>query len=152
MQSENLNNQSDPPSLESAQYSVPYTMVTAALLGEKALSPMTPDGLHLPYVVALAKKNKVRHDPALDTLFPTQNPLRVRISTISGIYAEYVTAPWGEPDTPPSREELVRKFHDLARGKLPEQQISAIVSGVENLLSGTADPLLKALAGHKISA
>jgi len=145
LQSANLNNLADPTSLESAQYSVPYCMAVAAVLGEEALSPLSLAALHNPHAVALADKITVSHDTKLDPMFPAQNPSRVRVITTEATFEEFVSAPWGEPDSPPSRAELVQKFRGLAEGRLSQEQVDAIVAGVEVLREGTAGSLLDAL-------
>ncbi|MGR3291960.1 MAG: MmgE/PrpD family protein, partial [Paracoccaceae bacterium] len=113
-QSANLNNLADPPTLESAQYSVPYCMAVAAVLGENSLAPLTGENLHNPAAVKLANKITVEHDTKLDPLFPAQNPSRVIVSTAGGAYKYMFTSPWGEPDSSPSQAEILRKFHILA--------------------------------------
>ena len=144
-QSANLNNLSDPPTLESAQYSVPFCVAVAAVLGEDALTPMSVDAIGNASVIALAEKITVIHDKSLDPMFPSQNPSRVFVTTPASKFEDFVAAPWGEPDRAPSRAELVEKFHTLAKGRIPPQQADAIVAGVAGLRVGSVAPLLNAL-------
>ncbi|OED50454.1 hypothetical protein AB838_02135 [Rhodobacteraceae bacterium (ex Bugula neritina AB1)] len=150
LQSARLNNLADPPSLESAQYSVPFCMAVAAVLGEKALSPMVADVLSVPSVVRIAELITVTHDSSLDPMFPDQNPSRVIVTTASHEFKEFVASPWGEPDDPPSRVELIDKFHNLADGQISNQQTDAIISGINSLRRGTVAPLLNALQSQPI--
>ena len=76
-----------------------------------------------------------------------QLPARVFVATASGTFDLLVTVPWGEPDRPPDRADLVAKFQTLARGRIPEHLGSNIVAAVEGLRDGMAQPLLD-LLGH----
>ncbi len=146
-QAASLDNLADPPTLESAQYSVPYCMGVAAALGENALTPMSVDSLHHPPAIELAQKITVERVEELDPDFPVKNPARVFVTTASGTFDLLVTVPWGEPDRPPDRADLAAKFHTLARGRIPEDQVSNIVTAVDGLRDGMAQPLLDLLSG-----
>ena len=147
LQAASLDNLADPPTLESAQYSVPYCMGVAAALGEDALMPMSVDSLHHPRAIELAKKITVERVEAMDPEFPVKNPARVVVTTSHGTFDLLVTVPWGEPDQPPDRADLVAKFHALARGRIPQDQVTSIVMAVEGLREGMVQPLLDLLSG-----
>lgn len=144
-QSASLNNLPDPPSLESAQYSVPYCMAVAAVLGEEALTPLSADSLHNAAAVKLATKITVEHDKRLDPLFPAQNPSKVIVTTAGGVFEDLVTAPWGEPDRSPDRADILGKFRTLADGRMPENQVRSIIDAVQGLRDGKVSALLDAL-------
>ena len=146
LQAANLNNLADPSTLESAQYSVPYCMAVAAVLGESALMPLSVDSLHHPKAVQLAKKITVERSEEMDPEFPFKNPSRVTVTTASGTFVVFITVPWGEPDRSPDRADLVAKFHTLARGRIPEDQVSNIVTAVDGLRDGMVYPLLDLLS------
>jgi 2-methylcitrate dehydratase PrpD len=122
-------------------------MGVAAALGENALMPMSLDSLHHPRAIELAKKITVERVEEMDPDFPVKNPARVFVKTASGTFDLLVTAPWGEPDQPPDRADLVAKFHTLARNRIPKDQATRIVAAVEGLRGGMVQPLLDALAG-----
>ncbi len=147
LQPVNLDNLADPPTLEGAQYSLPYCLGVAATLGENALMPLSADSLHHPLAVTLAKKITVERVAEMDPDFPAKNPTRVIVTTASGTFDLLVTVPWGEPDRPPDRADLVAKFHTLARGRIPEDRVSDIVAAVDGLRKGMARPLLDLLSG-----
>jgi 2-methylcitrate dehydratase PrpD len=144
-QSAELNNLSDPPSLESAQFSVPFCMAVAAILGEDALAPMGPEVLGNASVISLAGKISVRHEMSMDPMFPGQNPSRVIVTIPGDQFDALVLSPWGEPDHPPSRAELIGKFRSLAAGRLPDHQTEAIIAAVHALRLGSVGQLLDAL-------
>ena len=145
LQPVNLDNLADPPTLESAQYSVPYCLGVAATLGEQALTPLCADSLHHPPAVELANKVTVTRVKEMDSEFPARLPARVFVNTVQGSFDTLVTLPWGEPDRPPDRADLVAKFHTLARDRIPEDQATNIVTAVEDLRDGAVGPLLDAL-------
>jgi len=147
LQAASLDNLADPPTLESAQYSVPYCLGVAATLGEDALMPLSADSLHHSHAVDLAKKVTVSWVKKMDPKFPAQVPARVFVNTVRGSFDTLVTLPWGEPDHPPDRADLVAKFHRLARGRIPEDQVLDIVTAVEGLRDGMVQPLLDLLSG-----
>ena len=52
---------------------------------------------------------------------------------------------WGDPDRSIVRTDLVSKFATLSRGRLSNNQVVKIFSGVEGLRDGSVGPLLDAL-------
>ncbi len=97
--------------------------------------------------LTVPKKITVEKVEEMDPDFPAKNPTRVIVTTASGTFDLLVTVPWGEPDQPPDRADLVAKFHTLARGRIPEDQVSNIVTAVDGLRDGMAQPLLDLLPG-----
>ncbi|MCJ8337862.1 MAG: MmgE/PrpD family protein [Pseudomonadales bacterium] len=148
LQAANLNNSPDPTSMESAQYSVPYAMAMAATLGEGSLMPMTADSLHRPETVALANKIKIERAEDLDPDFPACLPSRIFVTTATATYTLTVTQPWGEPDRPLRREDLVAKLKTLAQDRISSDRVTSIVSAVESLRYGLVGPLLETLEGN----
>ncbi len=146
-QAASLDNLADPPSPESAQYSFPYCLGIAATKGANALMPMAADDLHDPASVAFANKVTVTCHDALAADFPTTVPSRVIVGTRSGIFEAQVDLPWGEPNGPTRRADLVAKFQALAAQRICEHLATAIVAAVENLKNGPLDPLFDLLSG-----
>jgi len=145
LQAASLNNLTDPPSIESLQYSIPYCMAVAAILGEDALSPATSDCLHQNAIIKFAEKITVERDEIMDSFFPFKSPSRVSVTTAKGTFVAMIEELWGDPDRPLDRADLVGKFKTLARGRLSENLVMDIVSGVEGLRDGTVGPLFDAL-------
>ena len=146
-QAASLDNLADPPSLESAQYSLPYCLGIAATKNENALMPMAADDLHDPAAVAFANKVTVTCHDALTADFPVTVPARVIVGTRSGMFKAQVDLPWGEPGGPALRADLVAKFQALSAGRILENRATAIIAAVENLKNGPLDPLLDLLSG-----
>ncbi len=86
LQAASLNNLTDPPSIESLQYSIPYCMAVAAILGENALSPATPDCLHQVEIIKFAENISVERDEIMDSFFPFKSPSRVSVTTAKGSF------------------------------------------------------------------
>ena len=86
----------------------------------------------------------------MDPDFPVKNPARVFVTTANGTFDLLVAVPWGEPDRPPDRADLVAKFHTLARGRIAEHQVTNIVAAVDGLRDGMAQPLLDLLAAASV--
>ncbi|MGB3314084.1 MAG: hypothetical protein WBB85_06710, partial [Albidovulum sp.] len=107
--------------------------------------PMGPEVLGNAAVVSLAGKISIRHEASMDPMFPGQNPSRVIVTVPGGQFDALVLSPWGEPDYPPSRAELIGKFRSLAEGRLPDHQTEAIIAAVQALRLGSVGPLLEAL-------
>ena len=145
-QAASLNNLADPSSAESAQYSIPFCLGLAATKGDGALTPMVAADLHDPAAVAFAEKVTVVCDGELATCFPGTVPARLTLKTASGVFENFAERPWGEPDGPTNRDDLIVKFHTLAAGRIPEQRTDAIVAAVEGLRDGSIDPLFKLLS------
>ncbi len=145
LQAANLNNLTDPPSIESLQYSVPYCMAIAAILGEDALSPATSECLHRTEIIKFAEKISVERDLTMDSSYPFKTPSRVSVTTAKGTFVAMIEELWGDPDRALARADLVGKFKTLSHGLLSNNQVMKIVAGVEGLRDGRVGPLLDAL-------
>ena len=144
-QAADLNNLVDPPSPESAQYSIPFCLGLAATKGEGALMPMAAGELHDPAAVAFAKKVTVVCVEALAAGYPATVPSRVTLHTGSAHFEVLIERPWGEPDGPVGRDDLIAKFRALAAGRIPDSRVDAIIAAVDGLRGGPIEPLLRLL-------
>jgi 2-methylcitrate dehydratase PrpD len=144
-QAANLNNLADPPSTESAQYSLPFCLGLAATKGEEALMPMAANDLHDPATVAFANKVTVVCDEDLAAGYPDTVPSRVTLNTRSGPFEVLIERPWGEPDGAVGRADLIGKFRALAAGRISDHRANAIIAAVENLRNGPIEPLIQLL-------
>ncbi|MFP6749142.1 MAG: MmgE/PrpD family protein [Alphaproteobacteria bacterium] len=144
-QAANLNNLADPPSPESAQYSLPFCLGLAATKGEGALMPMAASDLHDPAAQAFANKVTVVCDRELATGYPAIVPSRVTLNTRSGRFEVLIERPWGEPDGPTGRADLIAKFRALAVGRIPDDRANAIIASVEDIRNGSVESLIQLL-------
>ena len=145
LQAANLNNLADPPSPESAQYSLPSCLGLAATKGEGALMPLATSDLHDPAAVAFAGKVTVVCDQDLAAGYPETVPSRVTLNTRSEHFEVLIERPWGEPDGPTGRADLIAKFRVLAAGRIPDSRTDAIIATVQDLRNGSIEPLIQLL-------
>lgn len=146
-QAAGLDNLADPPTLESAQYSVPYCLGLAATSGEAALMPLIAESLHHGPAVALAEKVRIATSPEMNAKFPGRAPAGVTIETVSGAtFSAATDSPWGEGDSGVSRADLLAKFHSLADGLMAPARIDAIADAVAALRCAGPDQLFALLS------
>ncbi|MBI5591553.1 MAG: MmgE/PrpD family protein [Deltaproteobacteria bacterium] len=125
-----LNNYSDPSTLESAQYSIPFCLGVAAVKGPATLLPLTDSSLHDADIVNFAGRVTLTRDAGLNDLFPRQTPARVKVETTAGTIEKTVTDPRGDPANPMTRAELEAKFRCLTHPFLTADQQRQIVASV----------------------
>jgi 2-methylcitrate dehydratase PrpD len=141
-----LNNYFDPDSLESAQYSIPFCLAAAALLGGQALLPMQAQVLARPDLVAFAKRVELHMDPDLDPAFPDKAPARVILRTGRGDYERLVIDALGDSANPLDLPRLESKFRTLTAGLLAPQAQEEMVAAITELDAGGYGRFLKLLA------
>jgi 2-methylcitrate dehydratase PrpD len=140
-QAAGLDNLADPPTLESAQYSVPYCLGLAATMGEHALMPINEECLHYQPAVAFAGRVRVEATPEMNAKFPERAAARVNLETAKGNFSAELVCPWGDAGTGISRADLVEKFHVLAEGVMPAARVDAIAAAVDRLKYGAIQSL-----------
>jgi 2-methylcitrate dehydratase PrpD len=140
-----LGNKVEPRNLVDAQYSIPYCLGVAAIMGAAALLPVDGNVLTRPEVSAFARKVTLHADPVLDARFPGETLARVVVATPRGRLESPVTAPRGEPSNPLSFEELRDKFQQATRGVMQAGAQRAVLDAVDRLAEGDLGPLLRAL-------
>ncbi|MCP4351181.1 MAG: MmgE/PrpD family protein [Desulfobacterales bacterium] len=105
-----LSNETDPSSVEGAQYSLPFCLALTAVEGIHGLRPVKPEHLGRPDLVEFASKVSLTADDDLDALFPDKAPARVRILYRGKQYRKIIYDPWGDPGNPFSQNDLEEKF------------------------------------------
>ena len=140
-QAAGLDNLADPPTLESAQYSVPYCLGLVATLGEQALMPMSEKYLHHAPAVAIAGRVRMEAIAEMNAKFPERAAARVNLETLKGNFSAELVCPWGDAGTGIARGDLVEKFHLLAKGMMPAERVDAIADAVGLLKEGSVQPL-----------
>ena len=147
-----LNNDLAPPTLEAAQYSVPFCVAAAAVHGPTALLPLEEAALPDRAVLDCAAKVTVTVDPALDPLFPAAVPARVIVETPEARFSRLIVAPRGEPSNPLGWDDLRTKFETLAKNRLPPGGTAALIDAIAFLDGGDLGPLLAALPARSEAA
>jgi 2-methylcitrate dehydratase PrpD len=121
-----LNNYPDPETLEAAQYSLPFCLALAAEAGAGALLPMSPEHMHRPEVVSLARRVHLHVAPDLEARFPAEAGARVRVQFADGQTEKTVRHPLGDPVNPMDRQMLTAKFDKLAAGMLSPENLDML--------------------------
>jgi 2-methylcitrate dehydratase PrpD len=136
-----------PRSPEGAQYSIPYAVAAALVDGRLGVEQFLEDRLADRRIRELAARVEVRHDPALDAMYPARRPARVVVRTAGGAAHEReVLVLRGSAEEPLTAGEVEAKFLGLAEpvvGAEPAGRILRLLQAVE----GCADlaPLAEAL-------
>jgi 2-methylcitrate dehydratase PrpD len=140
-----LNNEIAPPTLESAQYSVPFCVAAAAVHGADALLPMAPALLKDEAVLAVSPRVSLAVAADLDPMFPARVPARVAVKTARGVFDATVLAPRGEPVNPMSDADLRAKFFTIAERRIAPAAAAELLDALAALRAGEAGPLLAVL-------
>lgn len=142
-----LNPYPDPPTLEAAQYSLPFCLGVAAAGGAEALLPLEPAWLGHPGAVDLARRVELRVDPQMEKRFPAEAGARVVLTTDRGRFRRTVRHPLGDPANPMGRVRLVAKFRRLAAGVLApahQDRLLAVLTTLDRREAGAFEALLDA--------
>ena len=137
-----LNNDLAPPTLEAAQYSVPFCLAVAAIHGAEALLPLEEPLLRDRRVLAFTPHVTLSVAPDLDPMFPRSVPARITVTTARGIHGRAVLAPRGEPVNPMGDDDLLAKFSTIARRQLAPRTSAALLKALDAFETGNIGPLL----------
>ena len=141
-----LGNKTEPQNLVDVQYSIPYCIGVAAVMGAEALLPVDNDALNRADVAAFAHQVKLHEDVAMSARFPGETLARVVVTTRRGRFESPVTTPRGEASNPMSMQDLQKKFRAATRKIIGKEQQQSLLLAVEKLAAGELEPLLKRLA------
>lgn len=141
-----LNNDLAPPTLESAQYSVPFCVAVAAIHGAAALLPLEEALLGDREVLAFAPRVTLAVAPEFDSMFPQGVPARVVVDTVRGVHQHTVLTPRGEPTNPMSDVDFVAKFSTIASKRLLPATTADLFDALAAFESGEIASLLANLS------
>lgn len=142
-----LNNDTDPETLEGAQYSVPFVMAVAAVEGRKALLPLAQQSLKRRETIDFASRINLLVDDKINEAFPATTGARVVVKTATGQHVREVLHPLGDPANPMPRNEILQKFHSATSGIATDIRLKQILYGIKCFDAGDFRPLAVALAG-----
>ena len=98
-----------PKTEEAIKQSLPMTAAIAIVKGRLKLEDLQVDQS----ISEVAKKITIKCGKELNKLYPIERPSKVTIKTKNQSYTERVNLPWGEPEKPYKKVDLIRKFSDL---------------------------------------
>lgn len=145
-----LKNETDPPSLEGAQFSLPYCLALVAVKGPDSLRPIRPDLLGLEKVIALARQVRLVLDPKMESGFPMLSSARLNLRTRKGNVSRLVEHPRGDPANPMTSADMENKFQHLVAGRLSAAKQNELTTAFERLKTGELAPLLTALRSGRL--
>lgn len=119
-----LSNKVRPDSLVDIQFSLPYCLAMLILFGPHALLELKTDMIFNDQVSALASKINLTVRPELDRQFPAKTLAQLSVRTRSG---DRLASPPSVPPIVLERKELEEKFCAIAKGKIPQQRMHALV-------------------------
>ncbi len=126
-----------PEGLTAAQLNLPFCVATLLIEGDVFVDEFTPDCVADPARIALARKVKVVHDPAITALGAAyRHKTRVEIHFRDGsVETETREAPRGSEHSFASTDDIARKFRKLAEPVMGKQAdaIVATVMDLDNL-------------------
>ena len=124
----------EPKTAYEAKFSLPYCLAAAIIFGKVGLTEFSDEKLSNDMIKKLSKKVTVNVDP--ECINARLGCARVTVYTVDGRELSYrVDFPKGYPQNPLTKEELERKFVDLASLALPEENVKRLLEVVNNLES-----------------
>ncbi len=108
-----LTNETDPATIEGAQYSLNYCLAVRLIEGPQALLPLASRLLGRADLVALARKISLHVDSDLDRQFPEKTAARVVLVTSGTRHTQSCLHPLGDPANPMDFSHLTAKFNTL---------------------------------------
>ena len=119
----------EPQGLTSAQLNLPYCVATLLLEGEVFVEQFTEALVADPERIRVSRKVAVREDPAITARGKVfRHMVRVELTLTDGtVMEETVETPRGSEHSFATAEDVIAKFRNLARTRLPEAQVEQII-------------------------
>jgi aconitate decarboxylase len=124
-----------PEGLTAAQLNLPFCVATLLIEGAVFVDEFTPGCVNDDARVALSRKVKVLHDPAITALGAGhRHKVRVEIHFRGGsVERETREAPRGSEQSFASAEDIIAKFRKLTRGVMAQKRQDALVEATMKL-------------------
>ncbi len=124
-----------PEGLTAAQLNLAFCVATLLIEGDVFVDQFTPDCVDDPARLALARKVKVVHDPAITALGAAhRHQVRVEVHFRDGsVERETREAPRGSEQSFAGADDIVAKFRKLAQGVMADEQQDALIDAVMRL-------------------
>jgi 2-methylcitrate dehydratase PrpD len=124
-----------PESLTAAQLNLPFCVATLLITGDVFVDAFTPDCVADAARIALSRKVKVVHDPAITALGAAhRHKVRVEMHFHDGsTERETREAPRGSERSFAGTDDVIGKFRRLTRGVVAQEQQDALIGAVLGL-------------------
>ena len=121
-------------SRETADHSLPYCIAAAVVERELTPRQFAPDKLRDLRILELVSKVVAVLEPSFEARFPEEQPSRVRIILRDGRALERERRfPKGDPRDPLRRDEIQKKFEQLAEGVISADAQRALFDAIDSL-------------------
>ncbi len=128
-----ITDNAQPTTVYASKFSLQFCTALAFVKRQGGLLDFTEESLNDPVIRGLMEKVQVGVEPSIHAAYPEKWGSLVQIRLANGeIFQKQSEYPKGDPENPPSKEEMVAKFHQLASG-LPEEEIQFYVNQVMHL-------------------
>jgi aconitate decarboxylase len=124
-----------PEGLTSAQLNLPFCVATLLIEGDVFVDEFTPDCVDDAARIALSRKVKVVHDPAITALGASaRHKVRVEVQFRDrSVERETREAPRGSEQSFASAHDIAEKFRKLTKAAMPAKQQDALIDAVLGL-------------------
>lgn len=124
---------SSPDSVLGAKFSTPVSIALFLVFGKTDFSAYNSKYLANPAVREVAEKVVVKVNPQRDVNYPKERSARVTIHTQNDSYEHEMLFPKGEPESPLSEDEFVRKFEQNAQSLYSGEHVDEIKTMILDL-------------------
>ena len=122
-----------PKDQDETKFSIPYTLACALLNGSYGIADMDPPRMS-DDVVGLIGKIRMIPDESMENREKGIRGTRVEVSLKNGeTYSETVLVPKGDPENPLTRDDIIAKLKTCAKGQVPDERLSALVTAVNGI-------------------
>ncbi len=124
-----------PEGVTAAQLNLPFCVALLFIEGDVFVDAFTPYNINDPDIIALSRKVRVVHDPAITAMGAAyRHKVRVEVHFQDGsVESETREAPRGSEQSFASAEDIVSKFRKLTRGVMSATQQDALADAVLGL-------------------
>src|SRR3984957_1042361 len=124
-----------PEGVTAAQLNLPFCVALLFIEGDVFVDAFTPYNINDPDIIALSRKVRVVHDPAITAMGAAyRHKVRVEVHFQDGsVESETREAPRGSEQSFASAEDIVKKFRNLTQSVMQETQQDALIDAVLGL-------------------
>ena len=124
----------NPQTTYQAKFSIPYCVAIALRFGRVGMAEFAEERVLDPETVSLMRRVKVEPDAELSAIAPAKRPAIVQVTTKDGrSYSHRVDFRKGDPENPPTLQDLKDKFRGLASASLTGEEIESTLDVISRL-------------------
>ncbi|MED4352821.1 MmgE/PrpD family protein [Schinkia azotoformans] len=128
-----ITNNADPNTVYASKFSLQFCTALALVKRQGGLLDFTEESLNDPIIRGLMEKVQVGVEASIHDAYPEKWGSLVKIKLTNGEVIEKQSEyPKGDPENPPTKDEMIAKFYQLA-SSMPVEQIQSYVNQVLHL-------------------